>query len=65
MITDEMLSERLKQMPRSVLAALMRIGRRVGEGFEGEITIGVKRGGVNYIRWIQNETGETIKEELS
>lgn len=65
MITEETMAERLSNMPKSVCAALLRIGRRIGEGFEGEIVIGVKHGGVNFIRWTQNETGDVIKGELS
>lgn len=65
MITEDLLKERLAKMPRSVLAALLRIGRRIGEGFEGEISIGIKSGGVQYIKWVSTETGERIKEELS
>ncbi len=56
--------ERFSKMPPSVQAALLRIGRRISEGFEGEITIAVKRGGVHYVRWTQTETGDVIKEEL-
>lgn len=52
-------------LPKSVRAALVRIGRRIGEGFEGEIEIAVRRGGIAFIRWIQTETGDVVKEELS
>lgn len=48
----------------SVLATLLRIARRIEEGFEGEVIVAVKRGGVHFIRWTQTETGDTIKEEL-
>lgn len=60
----QVIVERLTSMPFSVRAALLRIGRRIGEGFEGEIIISVKRGGISFIRWTQTETGDTIKEEL-
>lgn len=60
----EELQDRLARMPRGVLAALLRIGRRISEGFEGEILISAKRGGVSFIRWSQTETGDVIKEEL-
>jgi hypothetical protein len=56
--------QRLVKMPRLILATLLRIGRRVEEGFEGEIHIQVARGGVRFIRWTQTETGDSIKEEL-
>lgn len=46
-------------------AALIRIGRRILEGFEGEIQLVVSRGGVNSITWIQFEKGDKIKEELT
>jgi hypothetical protein len=52
------------RLPRGVQAALLRIGRRVQEGFEGEIALASKRGGILYIRWTQTETGDAIKEEL-
>lgn len=55
---------RLERMPPGVIAALLRIGRRIVEGFEGEITLSVKRGGVHFVRWTQTETGDVIKEEL-
>ena len=55
---------RLAKMPTGVLAALLRVGRRIGEGFEGEITVDVRKGGVRWIRWTQTETGDVIKEEL-
>lgn len=65
MADEEIIKARIAELPRSVLAALLRIGRRIKEGFDGEITISVKRGGVNFIRWTQTETGDVIKEELS
>lgn len=48
----------------SVQAALLRIGRRTREGFEGEIVLQVKSRGISYVRWTQTETGDVIKEEL-
>lgn len=57
--------QRLMKMPRGILATMLRVGRRIQEGFEGEITICVARGGVRFIRWTQTETGDTIKEELT
>lgn len=54
----------LERLPRTTQAALLRIGRRVAEGYEGDIQIGVKRGGIVYIRWTQTETGDVIREEL-
>ena len=56
--------QRLGKMPRSILASLLRIGRRIGEGFEGEICISVAKGGVRFIRWTETETGDVIKKEL-
>ena len=64
MAIDDLIRERLSRMPHGVLAALFRVGRRIGEGFEGEITIQVKKGGISFIRWTQTETGDSIKEEL-
>lgn len=63
-MADHALKERFEQVPRPILAALLRIARRIGEGFEGEITIQVRRGGIGFIRWTQTETGDIIKEEL-
>lgn len=54
----------LLRLPRGVQAAILRVGRRIAEGFEGEIMISVKRGGVSFIRWSQTELGDAIKEEL-
>lgn len=65
MISEAFVRERVGRMPPSVLAALLRIARRVEEGFDGEIQMGVKRGGIQYIRWTQTETGDVIKEELA
>ncbi len=56
--------ERLSRLPRVTLASFLRIGRRIQEGFEGEITLQVKRGGIAFIRWTQTETGDVIKEEI-
>lgn len=56
--------QRLEKMKPSVLAALLRVGRRIDEGFEGEILVAVKAKGVHFIRWTQTETGDVIKEEL-
>lgn len=64
-MNDELVRARLAKVPPSVLAALLRIGRRIEEGFEGEILVAVKRGGVHYIRWTQTETGDVLKEELT
>lgn len=64
MATSETFGQRLMQFPLSVRAALMRIGRRIGEGFQGEIVITVERGGIQRIRWTQTEHGDVIKEEL-
>jgi hypothetical protein len=64
MADPNVIRERIARVPLNILAALLRIARRIGEGFEGEITIAVKRGGITYIRWTQTETGDSIKEEL-
>jgi len=47
-----------------VLAALLRIQRKITEGFEGEIHLQITKGGVRSIKWVQTETGDSIKEEL-
>jgi len=56
--------ERFRQFAPNVQAALLRIGRRIGEGFEGEIVVASKSHGINYIRWISTEHGRDIREEL-
>lgn len=56
--------ERVEKMPRPVLATLLRIARRLEEGFEGEVHIGVVHGSVRFVRWTQTETGAVLKEEL-
>ncbi len=56
--------QRLARMKPIVLATLLRIGRRIEEGFDGEIQLVVVQGGVKYVRWIQTETGDKIREEL-
>lgn len=65
MTIEDIVKERLSKLPRSVLASMLRIGRKISEGFEGEIQISVKHGGISYIRWSQTETGDVIKEELA
>lgn len=45
-------------------AALLRIAQRVARGFEGEIQLVIAHGGVRSIRWVEFETGESIKEAL-
>lgn len=54
----------LSRLPPVTQAALLRIVRRISEGYEGEIVVNIKRGGVSFIRWTQTETGDVIKEEL-
>lgn len=56
--------QRLERMRPIVLATLLRLGRRIEEGFQGEIVVAVKAGGVHYIKWTETETGDVIKEEL-
>ena len=51
-------------LPQSVLAALLRIGRRIRDGYEGTIEIQAHRRGVATIKWSQVESGDKIREEL-
>lgn len=51
--------------PKSVQACLLRIGRRIKQGFEGTVEVQAHRGGVGYIRWSEVERGDTIQEELN
>lgn len=56
--------QRLAQLPRPLLGALLRVARRIQEGFEGEITICITQGGVRFVRWTHTETGEVLKAEI-
>lgn len=50
----------------SARAAVIRIARKIANGFEGTIEVTVaKGGGVRSIKWIQTEDGSTIREELT
>lgn len=54
-----------EQVTESARGALLRIGRRIKEGFAGEVTICVKPdGGVPWVRWVETETGDVLKSEL-
>lgn len=56
---------RLLGLSASALAALMRLARRIAEGFTGEVTICVKKGGgVAWVRWSETDDGTALKEEL-
>jgi len=48
------LSDKLK-------AWLLKIGRKVTEGYEGEIHMTVGHGGIREIRWVQIEKGGSIQ----
>lgn len=53
------------QLTATAKAALLRIGYKIAKGFEGEVQVLVGNGGgIRSIKWIQTETGDTIKEEL-
>jgi hypothetical protein len=56
--------ERTRNMKPITVATILRVGRKIEEGFDGEVVLGVKNGGVHFIRWVQQENGNTIKEEL-
>lgn len=57
-------ADRLAALPPGVVAALLRVGRRVNDGFTGEITIAASQRGIRFIRWTETETGQQIAEEL-
>lgn len=57
-------AERFAHLSPNIQATLLRIGRRVSEGFEGEIVVAAKSRGVNYIRWVHTERGDVIRDEL-
>lgn len=63
-VNEAVILARLKVLKPVTIAALLRIGRRIEEGFEGEIQLSVKSGGVHHLRWTQTETGNVIKEEI-
>lgn len=54
----------LETAPPVVQGTVVRIIRRVAEGFEGEIHLTIARGGVRAAKWITTETGETLREGL-
>jgi hypothetical protein len=56
-LTSEQLAIIDKLSP-SVKAALMRIGRRIDEGFQGEIQIAVHEKGIRTVSWKQVENGD-------
>jgi hypothetical protein len=45
-------------------AGLLRAAKKVRDGYEGDILIRVRKGGVSYIQWIQVENGEAFRNEL-
>jgi len=46
-------------------ATLIRIARKIADGYEGEIRIAVgKGGGIRHVEWVQREDGSTIKESV-
>lgn len=65
MVDQAQIVERIMRFSPIILATFLRIGRRIGAGFEGEITLSIKRGGISFVRWTETETGDTIKEELN
>jgi len=49
----------------SARATLIRVARKIAEGYEGEIRITVgKGGGIRLVEWVQREDGSTIKESV-
>lgn len=62
---DPKIVQRLELASPTTLAALLRIERRISQGFQGEITLVASRGGIASIRWSQIEMGDVIREELS
>jgi len=56
----EELNGRLTESARD---KLIRIARKLADGYEGEILISVgKGGGIRFVEWKQREDGSTIKE---
>lgn len=57
---------RLLGLPSVTVAALLRLARRISEGFTGEVIICVKKGGgVAWVRWSETDDGNSLREELS
>jgi hypothetical protein len=55
----------LSGLSASAQAALLRLARRIAEGFIGEVTICVKKGGgVAWVRWSETDDGNSLREEL-
>lgn len=54
----------LQQLSTNTRNRLIKIARRIAEGYEGEIALFVKRGaksgpsGIASVRWTQTETGD-------
>lgn len=49
----------------SAKATLVRVARKIADGYEGEIRITVgKGGGIRLVEWVQREDGSTIKEAI-
>lgn len=63
--------QRLQNLTPSVLATLLRIARRIEEGFEGTIEVQTINRGVGNLKWThigvyyELEDGSQIKEELN
>lgn len=57
--------EILGQLPAKTRDHLLRIARKIAEGFEGEIYLSVHRGGgVRQLKWILVEDGSVVREDL-
>ena len=70
--TPEQLAIFAKLSP-TTRAFMVRVARRITEGYEGEIILsvkagrdgaGVKRGSINLIRWSQVDDGDAVRDEV-
>lgn len=57
--------ELLNRLPHKTRAAILRLARRIADGYEGEIKLVVmKGGGIRTVEWVQREKGDEITEEI-
>ncbi len=63
MLEEEMLKRGLILKP-TLQNTLLRIARRVAQGFEGKVHLVIAGGGVRTVEWVEVETGDKIREEL-
>lgn len=56
------LLENLKRLTPTTRAFMARLVRKIVDGYEGEIDITVKRGGISQIKWTQLDDGRSVQD---